>query len=67
MANYEKQSNKRIKVSSPSTGIYFLAFVGALVYFIQHAVTFWAGVVGFFKAIFWPAVIMYKLLEYFKI
>jgi hypothetical protein len=48
-------------------GIYGLAFLGALVYFIQHASTFWEGVLGIFKAIFWPGVLMYKLLEYLKI
>lgn len=46
--------------------IYGLAFIGAAVYFIQHAVGFWGGVVGFIKAIFWPAVLMYHLLAYLK-
>ncbi len=44
-------------------GIYGLAFVGAAIYFIGHAVSFWSGVIGFFKALFWPAVLMYKVLE----
>jgi len=44
-------------------GIYGMAFVGAAVYFIGHAATFWSGVLGFFKAVFWPAVVMYKVLE----
>jgi hypothetical protein len=46
--------------------IYGMAFIGAAVYLIHHAVTFWAGVLGFFKALFWPALLMYKLLEYLK-
>ncbi len=49
-----------------SGGIYGIAFIGALVYFLQQATTFWAGVLGFFKALFWPAVLIYKLLEYLK-
>jgi len=44
-------------------GIYGLAFVGALVYYIQHATSFWDGVLGVLKAIVWPAMIMYKVLE----
>lgn len=48
-------------------GIYGMAFIGALVYFIQQATSFWMGVLGFFKAVFWPAVLMYKLLEYLKL
>lgn len=47
-------------------GIYGMAFIGAAIYFIQHAATFWSGVFGFIKAIFWPAFVMYKVLEYFK-
>jgi hypothetical protein len=46
-----------------SGGIYGTAFLGAAVYFIQHATTFWGGVLGLFKAIFWPAVLIYKVLE----
>ncbi len=44
-------------------GVYGMAFIGAAVYFIGHATSFWMGVLGFFKAIVWPAVVMYKVLE----
>jgi len=50
-----------------SSGVYGMAFIGALIYYIQQAVTFWGGVFGFIKALFWPAVLMYKLLEYLKL
>jgi hypothetical protein len=43
--------------------IYGMGFLGALVYFLQHATTFLMGIVGIFKAIFWPAVVLYKVLE----
>ncbi|MDP2718481.1 MAG: hypothetical protein U1D67_05090 [Dehalococcoidia bacterium] len=50
-----------------STGtVYGLAFIGALVYYIQHATTFWMGVLGFFKALVWPAFLIYKLLDFLK-
>lgn len=49
-----------------SGGVYGIAFIGALIYYLQHAVTVGAGVVGFFKALFWPAVLMYKVLEVLK-
>lgn len=48
-------------------GIYGVAFIGAAIYFIKHAAGFWLGVWGFTKALFWPAVLMYKLLEYLKL
>lgn len=49
-----------------SGGVYGLAFIGAAVYFIQHAGSFWGGVLGFFKAVVWPAVLIYKVLEVLK-
>lgn len=50
-----------------SSIIYGLAFIGALVYFIQHASSFWMGVLGLLKAIVWPALLIYKLFEFLKI
>jgi hypothetical protein len=45
-------------------GIYGMGFIGALIYFIQHATTFWEGVLGIIKALFWPAMLIHKLFEY---
>ena len=45
-------------------GVYCLGFIGAAVYFIQNAETFWWGVLGVLKAIVWPAIMIYKLLEW---
>ncbi|MDD5593705.1 MAG: hypothetical protein PHG97_03045 [Candidatus Margulisbacteria bacterium] len=44
-------------------GSYGLVFIGAAVYYIQHATSFLNGCVGLLKAIFWPAILMYKVLE----
>jgi hypothetical protein len=49
-----------------SGGIYGLAFLGAAVYYIQHSATFWMGVLGVLKALVWPALVVYKLLEFLK-
>jgi len=43
---------------------YILAFIGAAVYFISHATGFWMGVLGFLKAIVWPAFVVYGLLQF---
>lgn len=48
-------------------GVYGLAFIGAVVYFIQHADTFWMGVYGVLKAIIWPAILIYKALGFFNL
>jgi hypothetical protein len=58
---------KRKGGASGSCGaIYGLGLIGAAVYFIQHAPDFWMGVLGLIKAIFWPALFVYKALELLK-
>ena len=42
-------------------GIYGLVFIGAAVYYIQQADTFWMGVLGVLKALVWPAMLIYKV------
>lgn len=46
--------------------IYGLGLIGAAVYFIRHANTFWAGALGLLKAIVWPAILVYKLFGFLK-
>ncbi len=62
----EHRVNKGMDCSGAFGGIYGLAFIGAAVYYIQHSATFWEGVLGFIKALVWPAMLMYKLLEFLK-
>ena len=47
-----------------SGGVYGLAFIGAAVYFIGHAASFWGGVLGFLKALVWPAFLVYDLMRF---
>lgn len=43
--------------------VYGLGFIGAAIFFIGHATTFWAGVLGFFQAMVWPAFLVYEALK----
>lgn len=47
-----------------SNAVYGLGFIGAAIYYISQATTFWMGVLGFFKAIVWPAFLVFELLKY---
>ena len=58
---------KKIINNTYHNSIYGLGVIGALVYFIQHASTFWQGLLGVIEAIFWPAVVVYKCLELLKV
>lgn len=60
------ESSSRKGSNHSGSFIYGLGFVGALIYFIQAATSFWIGVIGFFKAVFWPAFLIYYLLEFLK-
>ncbi len=44
------------------SAVYGLGFIGAAIYFISHAASFWLGVLGFLKAIVWPAILVYEVL-----
>ncbi len=51
--------------SHSGNAVYGLGLIGAAVYFISQATTFWMGVLGFVKAIFWPAFLVYEAFKYF--
>jgi len=54
---------KEIQQHAPSSAVYGLGFIGALIYYISHATGFWVGVVGFLKALLWPAFLVYEALR----
>ncbi len=41
----------------------FVAWVGALVYFVSRADGFWDIIVAFFKACVWPAYLLYYAFQ----
>ena len=49
--------------SNSSNAVYGLGFIGAAIYFIMQATNFWMGVLGFLKAIVWPAFLVYEALK----
>lgn len=59
--------SKEYSFQSADSAIYGFGFIGAAIYFISGATTFWLGVLGFLKAIVWPAFVVYELLKYFNI
>jgi hypothetical protein len=44
--------------------VYGLGLVGAAIFFIGKATTFWMGVLGLLKAIVWPAYLVYEALNF---
>lgn len=60
-----EQKPKVITQHSTSEAVYGLGLIGAMVFYIGHATTFWLGVLGFLKAIVWPALLVYEALKFF--
>ena len=56
---------QKMKDCGSGSAIYGLGFIGAAVYFISNATSFWLGVVGFLKAIVWPAFVVYEAFQSF--
>lgn len=55
---------KNSGANSTTGGIYGLAFLGALIYYISHATSFWMGALGVLKAMVWPAFLIYELMSF---
>jgi hypothetical protein len=55
-----------IQRHGPNSAVYGLGLIGALIYFISNATTFWMGVLGFLKAFVWPAFLVYEALRLLK-
>jgi hypothetical protein len=53
---------KVVHHSTSSNAVYGLGFIGAAIYFISQATGFWMGVLGFLKALVWPAFLVYEAL-----
>ncbi len=72
MAEEEKIKKKEKNVNKYRGGgsagaVYGLGFIGALIYYIQQSSTFMEGVVGFLKAIVWPAFLIHKVFQLLKL
>jgi hypothetical protein len=68
MEDYSENRGSRNRNAANQAGgaVYGLGLIGAAIFFIGHAASFWAGVLGFLKAIIWPVILVYKLLEHMQ-
>ena len=58
-----EKMKKECRNASPCGAVYGLGLIGAAIFFISQATTFWLGVLGFLKALVWP---VFLVLEAFK-
>lgn len=62
-AKPEQQRTKVIYQRGASEAVYGMGLIGAWVYYISHAATFWLVVLGIIKGVFWPAMLVYGVLK----
>ena len=55
-----------IQQHGPNSAVYGLGLIGALIYFISNATSFWMGALGLLKAFVWPAFLVYEALKVLK-
>ncbi len=54
---------KKVHSHAHNSAVYGLGFIGAVVYYIITATSFWGGVLGVLKAIVWPAFVVFELMK----
>ena len=60
----EDSCKQGCKSDSCGGAFYITGFVGAAVYYISTATGFWNGVLGFIKAMVWPAFLVFEFLKF---
>ena len=65
----EKEMKKNLfkhhcKDKCSNGAIYGLGVLGAAIYYISTATSFWIGVLGILKAFVWPAFLIFELMKY---
>jgi len=63
----EEECMKGYNNHGASGAVFGLGFVGALIYFMQKADSFWTVILGILKAIIWPVLVVYNLLKYLNL
>jgi hypothetical protein len=63
----EQPKTKVIHQGGASEAVYGLGLIGACVYYFSHATTIVVGLIGFLKAIVWPAILVYEALKYLQL
>lgn len=63
MLKGDHTSSKIINQHGPSGFVMFIAFVGALIYFMEQARGFGEVLLAFLKALVWPGYLIYHALQ----
>jgi hypothetical protein len=63
MKRYWKKQGMPCHGCHSGSAVYGLGFIGAAVYYLSTATSFWMGVWGLLKALVWPAFLVFRLMK----
>lgn len=63
----KEKTIKVVNKGGPAGGIYFLAFIGAAIYFVSISEGFWGFIWAVLKAMVWPAFLVNRLFDLLNI
>lgn len=67
MSETQSKVSKTVANNGGASGIWLLGFIGALIYYLHyHSGSFWLVLVAIFKALVWPAYLVYLLLQHVR-
>ena len=61
------KAKENVKVDSGLGYVFFMAYIGALVFFIERNIGFWGDILAFLQAAVWPAYVLYYTLRAFGV
>jgi len=63
MMKHDHSSVKVINQHGPMGFVFFVAYIGAAIYFVQQSSGFWGFIGALIEAIFWPGFVVYHALQ----
>jgi len=60
---YDYHNRHHNQQTASGGAVYGLGVIGAAVYFLPHATSFWFGVLAILKAFVWPAILVYEAFK----
>jgi hypothetical protein len=63
MSKSENMKNINVKNQGPLGWVFFVAWVGAVVYFVNESTGFWGFILAILKACVWPAYVVHDVLQ----
>lgn len=60
----QERKTKVFQRGGASEAVYGLGMIGAWIYYLTTASTFWMGLLGILKGILWPAVLVFEAMKF---